>query len=31
MNYDVKMRDIEPIRVAFIQYDGISNEANKAL
>lgn len=29
MNYEIEIRDIEPIRVAFIKYKGIANEANK--
>lgn len=29
MNYKLEIRDIEPIRVAFLQYKGIASEANK--
>ena len=29
MNYEIEIRDIEPIRVAFIKYKGIATEANK--
>ena len=29
MNYQIEIRDIEPIRVAFIKYKGIATEANK--
>lgn len=29
MNYEIEIRDIEPIRAAFIKYKGISKEANK--
>ena len=29
MNYQVEIKDIEPIRVAFIKYKGIVTEANK--
>lgn len=29
MDYQVEMKDIEPIRVAFIKYKGIATEANK--
>lgn len=29
MNYQVEIRDIEPIRVAFMRYKGIASEANK--
>jgi len=29
MNYQIEMRDIEPIRVAFIKYKGIVTGANK--
>lgn len=29
MNYQIEIRDMEPIRVAFIKYKGIVTEANK--
>lgn len=29
MNYEIEIRDIEPIRVAYIRYQGIATEANK--
>ncbi|MCP1100804.1 effector-binding domain-containing protein [Aequitasia blattaphilus] len=29
MNYEIEVRDIEPIRVAYIRYQGIAIEANK--
>lgn len=29
MNYEIEIRDIEPIRVAFIKYKGIAAQANK--
>lgn len=29
MNYEIEIRDIEPIRVAYIRYHGIATEANK--
>jgi len=29
MNYTVEIRDIEPVRVAFMRYKGIVSEANK--
>ncbi|WP_234124904.1 GyrI-like domain-containing protein [Clostridium hydrogenum] len=29
MNYEIEIRDIEPIRVAFIKYKGIATDANK--
>jgi len=29
MNYEIEIRDIEPIRVAFIKYKGIATQANK--
>lgn len=29
MNYSVEIKDIEPIRVAFMKYKGIATEANK--
>lgn len=29
MNYTIEIRDIEPIRVAFMRYSGIVTEANK--
>ncbi len=29
MNYEIEIRDIEPIRVAFMRYKGIAAEANK--
>lgn len=29
MNYEIEVRDIEPIRVAYIRYQGIATEANK--
>ncbi|WP_297425352.1 GyrI-like domain-containing protein [Clostridium sp.] len=29
MNYQIEIKDIEPIRVAFIKYKGIVTEANK--
>jgi effector-binding domain-containing protein len=29
MEYQIEIRDIEPIRVAFLQYKGIATEANK--
>ena len=29
MEYQIEVRDIEPIRVAFLQYKGIATEANK--
>jgi len=29
MNYQIEIRDIEPIRVAFIKYKGIVTKANK--
>lgn len=31
MNYQITIRDIEPIRVAYIKYRGIATEANKVL
>lgn len=29
MEYEVEIRDIEPVRVAYLQYKGIATEANK--
>ena len=29
MDYKIEIRDIEPVRVAFLQYKGIATEANK--
>lgn len=29
MEYQIEIRDIEPIRVAYLRYDGIATEANK--
>jgi DNA gyrase inhibitor GyrI len=29
MNYEIEIRDIEPIRVAFMKYKGVVTEANK--
>ena len=29
MNYNIEIKDIEPIRVAFIRYKGVAAEANK--
>jgi len=29
MDYQIEIRDIEPIRVAFIRYKGVATEANK--
>lgn len=29
MEYKIEIRDVEPIRVAFLQYKGIATEANK--
>lgn len=29
MNYRIEIRDIEPVRIAFIKYRGIATEANK--
>lgn len=29
MNYEIEVRDIEPIRVAYIRYQGIATKANK--
>ncbi|MFD3158768.1 GyrI-like domain-containing protein (plasmid) [Haloimpatiens sp. FM7330] len=29
MNYDIKVRDVEPIRVAYMRYKGVVTEANK--
>ncbi|MDD3225676.1 MAG: GyrI-like domain-containing protein [Clostridium sp.] len=29
MNYEIEIRDIEPIRVAFMKYKGVITEANK--
>ncbi len=29
MEYQIEIRDIEPIRVAFLRYEGIATEANK--
>lgn len=29
MDYQIEIRDIEPIRVAFIKYKGVATEANK--
>lgn len=29
MNYDVEIKDIEPIRVAYMRYQGVVTEANK--
>lgn len=29
MNYAIELKDIEPIRVAYMRYKGIATEANK--
>ncbi len=29
MNYKVEIKELEPIRVAFMKYNGIATEANK--
>ena len=29
MNYQIEIRDIEPIRVAYMRYEGVATEANK--
>ncbi|MBE6831230.1 MAG: GyrI-like domain-containing protein [Ruminococcaceae bacterium] len=31
MNYQIEIKDIEPVRVAFMRYKGVTDEANKLM